>query len=500
MADLKAIIQQDLSRGTNVVANSFDIGQQQSVLITNMLLDEHGSVRTRDGELIITTSPDTAPSIRPIVKLYDYIQIDGTIIRLAIIRTIGGNNVLYNRATTPWTLIGTLGTDYAIPDILTFTNLALIANGYEVPWQYDGVTLQHITDSGGRVPAGAKHHALHQGYYWVWNTAISSGSEVAASFTTSFGGNADIVWTAVQSGAAGNAVSVEYVNDGANSPLLVTVAGNVVTIHLQTDGAGTPVSTASQIIAAVAASAAASTLIAGSLVAGQDGTGIPGVLAVSPLTGGSTTPSTLDGPSSLRSSALNKPSSLVGGGIAWPIANQIFVDKDDGDSGHGMGQFTIAETGISPTTTQVLFKTFSGYQMVGVFGSTTPLFSIQKIKSDMGCIAPRSIQFCVGYGLMRLTHRGFAIFDGVQDTLVSEAVRPLIFGNDVYEPIDWEQVFGSYACVVPNPAVYICVCPVCEKPGLSRMFCYDLVRQAWTILEYPQPIATLQSIEDPQPE
>jgi len=370
---LKPIVQQDLSKGTNVVANPWDVGAQQSVYVMNMLLDEHGSVRTRDGELIVTTAPDT----RPIVKLFDFVRQDGTIFPLAIQKGPPGTNDLYNRGTVPWTLIGHLGTTYSIPDILTFVNRALIADGYEVPWQYDGTTLSHLTDSGGHVPEGAKHHALHQGFYWVWNTA----------------------------------------------------AANTV----------------------------------------------------------------LDGPSSLRSSDLNNPNS-------WPIANQIFVNKDDGDSGHGMGQFTIAESGISPTTSQVLFKTFVAFAMTGVFGSTNPLFTIQKIKSDMGCIAPRTIQFCPGYGLVRLTHRGFALYDGVQDLLISEQVRPLIFGNATFEPIDWEQVFSSYATVVPNPPVYICAVPLCNQPGLRRVFCYDLVRGSWTILEYPNAIATLATILDPAQE
>src|SRR5262249_57836425 len=125
---------------------------------------------------------------------------------------------------------------------------------------------------------------------------------------------------------------------------------------------------------------------------------------------------------------------------SWPNANQIFIDKDDGDSGNGMGQFTVAETGISPSTSQILFKNFSAYQMTGVFGSTNPAFSIQRIKSDMGCVAARSIRFAPGFGLIRLAHRGFALFDGVDDRLISEEIRPMLFGTLGFTGIDWTNV------------------------------------------------------------
>jgi hypothetical protein len=213
------------------------------------------------------------------------------------------------------------------------------------------------------------------------------------------------------------------------------------------------------------------------------------------LVGGGTGSAEFDGPNSLRASDLNNPNS-------WPTAFQIFVDKDDGDEGNGLAQFTIAETGISPTTSQILFKHFSAYQMTGVFGSTAPQFAIQKIKSDMGCVAPRTARFAPGFGILRLTHRGVALFDGVNDTLVSEEVRPLFFGSDTYPGIDWSRVEVCEAEVVANPPLYILYCPqvgteTMPSPGLTRCFCYDLVRKAWSILYYANPISTVQAITDP---
>lgn len=196
-----------------------------------------------------------------------------------------------------------------------------------------------------------------------------------------------------------------------------------------------------------------------------------------------TTTAGIQGPSSLRSSDLNNQNS-------WPAASQTFIARDDGQQGQGLGLFTIAETGISPEAVLIAFKDFSLYQVTGVFGATA--FAVQKVKSDMGCVAPRTIQFISGFGMMRLTHRGFALYDGVNDTLVSEEERPRIFGRDDLTPIDWANVDLASSAQVANPPLYICSCPVSSSMGaLRRTFVYDLIRRAWTINEYPEDFATL---------
>lgn len=192
------------------------------------------------------------------------------------------------------------------------------------------------------------------------------------------------------------------------------------------------------------------------------------------------------GPSSLQSSDLNNPNS-------WAVGSQTFISKDDGQTGQGLALFTIAESGISPTATMIAWKDFSGYEVSGVFGSTS--FTVQKIKSDMGNVAPRTSQFVSGFGLIRLSHRGFALYDGVSDTLISEEVRPRIFGRDIYTGVDWTNVNLSYATQVANPPLYICACPLTGGGGaLSRVFVYDLVRRAWTICTLARSVATLELI------
>jgi hypothetical protein len=197
----------------------------------------------------------------------------------------------------------------------------------------------------------------------------------------------------------------------------------------------------------------------------------------------------LDGPSSLRMSDANNPNS-------WPNANQAFIAKDDGQVGMGLSAYTIAETGISPTATLIAFKNYSAYQINGVFGALN--FSVQRIKSDMGCLAPRSIQFVSGFGVIRLTHKGFALYDGVNDRLISEEIRPAIFGHhtDATPGINFQTVDRAWASQSQNPPLYVCAVPT-SGSQLDRVFIYDLIRKAWTICDYPFAIQTLALITTP---
>ena len=82
-----------------------------------------------------------------------------------------------------------------------------------------------------------------------------------ASLVTGTVGTDRIAWRAIQPGAAGNAVSVELVVSGNDTPLSVEVLGRAITVNLATDGAGDPVSTADQVVAAVIGSPEASALV-----------------------------------------------------------------------------------------------------------------------------------------------------------------------------------------------------------------------------------------------
>ncbi len=196
----------------------------------------------------------------------------------------------------------------------------------------------------------------------------------------------------------------------------------------------------------------------------------------------------LDGPTCLRMSDSNNPNS-------WNPVNQAFLDKDDGTEGYGLQAFTIAGFGIPPEGSLVAFKQFAGYQIVGVFGS--PSFLIQRIKSSLGCTAPRTIQFATGFGLIRFTHLGYAVFDGINDRIVDEDIHPYIFPSQIQDnqditTVDYTWVSVSWATQTAYPAMYVAAVPIGNSNGmLTRMFCYDLVLKAWSIIDLPFAISTI---------
>jgi len=368
---LQAITQKDFSQGENLVTNPYDIGEKQSLRAVNLILDEHGSLRTVDGTKIQTSAPASEAGNRLLLP-FSWTQVNGTINKTVIVRS-GAVSKVYNRATTPWTLVGTFTTNDLLPQTVVFTNLQIWTDGYNVPKKWDGAVFAAL--GGGLV--GAKHLVLHQGFLWAGNTA-------AATTAT-------------------------------------------------------------------------------------------------------------DGPSVLRQSDLNSPE-------VWNAANVQFLAKDDGQEITGFGLFTIAETGISPTSVLIVFKRESAFQVTGNMGTGGGLpssnFAIQKIKSDMGCTAPRSIQFVAGFGIIRLTHRGFALYDGVDDRLISEEERPRIFGRDDISGIDLTNAQYSVASQCQNPPIYFCLCPL-SGTALTRAFCYDLVRRAWTIVDFPFSLAWASLITEP---
>src|SRR5215471_8058757 len=168
----KAIIQQDLSKGSNIVTNPYDQGQQQSLRLLNLLLDEHGSARTRPGTHILTTAPQPG---RRIVRVFDFVKSDGSVIKVAILRgnvALGAPvNELYIRTddpTIPWTFVFAFFTIEDIPDCAIFNNLLMICNGYELLEAWDGTVRNAIASPPG--PPGCKHIAVHLGSLWAWNT------------------------------------------------------------------------------------------------------------------------------------------------------------------------------------------------------------------------------------------------------------------------------------------------------------------------------------------
>lgn len=198
----------------------------------------------------------------------------------------------------------------------------------------------------------------------------------------------------------------------------------------------------------------------------------------------------LDGPSSLRMSD-------VGNMTSWNPLNQVFIDKDDQQEGMGLASFSVGDPGIVPTGQLVAFKQFATHSILGLMGS--PNFQINRVKTDMGCIAPRSIQFVSGRGIVRLTHRGVAVFDGINDYVISDPVRPYLFDDATSDirGMDMDYAYFSKGIQAVNPLLYALAIPVITdqtnstRGNLKRLLIFDVSLKLWTVMDLPFAIASL---------
>ncbi len=117
---------------------------------------------------------------------------------------------------------------------------------------------------------------------------IQWGYSEAATLTTALTGtNNDLTFTAVDKSAAGNAITVRYVNPGtASAAFSVSVTGSAITVNLATNGSSVITSTAANVAAGIAGSAPATALVTAANAPGNDGTGVVTALSATPLVGG----------------------------------------------------------------------------------------------------------------------------------------------------------------------------------------------------------------------
>jgi hypothetical protein len=105
--------------------------------------------------------------------------------------------------------------------------------------------------------------------------------------TSLTGANNDLVLTAVETGSAGNAITLALVNPSANSQSLsVTVTGNAISASLATDGSGTITTTANQLQSALEAESDVTDLVSIAAASGSDGSGVVTAMAATALSGG----------------------------------------------------------------------------------------------------------------------------------------------------------------------------------------------------------------------
>ena len=196
------------------------------------------------------------------------------------------------------------------------------------------------------------------------------------------------------------------------------------------------------------------------------------------------------GPSSINSSDFNNPNS-------WPTSAQLYLNEYDGQKITGAGVFTVAETGIAPSQVLIVFKDFGTYQVTGLINGGSPQ-AIQ-VKTDMGCSGHSTIQFIAGYGMIRLTHKGFGLYDGLNDTVISDSIRFRIFNGFGSAGIDFTQAYTAQSTQIQNPPTYICAVSMNgDALGLlSTVFICDLRTMAWTVNTFANAIYSLSRLESP---
>jgi hypothetical protein len=334
----------------------------------------------------------------------------------------GGGPAPTSGSQPPTPAGGIVGNLSPIPLILQFKNLMILLLGNGIsPYSSDGTTPNTIPLTNTFQASYGSRAA---------STVQNVGDQIAVNIA-----GTNYIFTASQAGTTG----------AGGPPAFSATLGSIVvdgTVYWKNTGA----------IAAVTAprGAAHGIVYAGSLWVGN--------------TSPTTTTDNFDGPSCLKMSDLNNPNS-------WNPLNVAFLDRDDGTQITGMATFTIAESGIPPSGSLVVFKDFSTFQINGVFGASN--FSIQRAQTDLGCVSPRTIQFVPGFGIVRMTHLGIAMFDGVRDRLISEEVRPYIFGGEPdIAALDWNYVYFCKAAQVSVPPMYCCAIPLVVTikstiPGLA---------------------------------
>lgn len=442
----KVVSQKSFVKGTVAVSNRFSVPKGAVMRAINMLLTERGALQTCDGTLIVSGIPQSG--ITTLVELGTYNNLSSPPILLVIAITGAGTFSLYNFGTNPATLIttGTITSGWQNPQLFAFAGFTIVTVGNgQTPYTFNGTTLTALSTN-----SSWQANTLYQ----VGDRIVAAGHTfVVASLSESYsnsgtGTGVSNTSPSTYAGLSGSSIPAF----GAVTPIGNTIGDNQ--IHWQ--------------------------FISGSPDQGHQtvpGGAAHGIVFAQAfwLWNTGATNSGLDGPNVIRQSAVNNPNS-------WPDANLAYVGKDDGDMGSGMASFTIAEAGISPTGSLVLFKNYSSYQVTGVFGANN--FAIQLIKTDMGCIAGRTPLFATGFGIIRFAHLGFALFDGVNDTLISEEIRPYIFGLSGLTGVDFTKVANGRAALVTSPPMYCCALPLLGQSGnLTRVFCYDLTMKAWMIVD-----------------
>lgn len=175
--------------------------------------------------------------------------------------------------------------------------------------------------------------------------------------------------------------------------------------------------------------------------------------------------------------------------------NMFYVAAGNGQKAMGAAVMSVSAIGIEPTSSLILFKEYSTYQVMGAPGASN--FSIVAAQTNMGCVAPRTIQFVSGLGVIRMTHMGVAIFNGENDQLISDPVRTLLFGErgSNYPQVDWTNISSACAAITVNPSLYLLGLPTVGSNGkINLVLIYDLILMKWSLAVLPFYISSMAQI------
>ncbi|MBW2623591.1 MAG: flagellar hook-associated protein FlgL [Deltaproteobacteria bacterium] len=128
----------------------------------------------------------------------------------------------------------------------------------------------------GRATSSGSYTGNQTRPYLINITTAGGAASPYAEYTTNFNSaNDDLTFTALTQGAAGDAITLEYIHPGAgDNALSVSVAGNAISVSLETVG-GIVTATAADIMAAINDTLSlSSALVTASLAGGNNGSGI----------------------------------------------------------------------------------------------------------------------------------------------------------------------------------------------------------------------------------
>lgn len=445
-----------LTGGLYASANIFDQPQGTLPFISNIVFTRRGGLQTVDGshQVVIPNSGTNPGPYAPIVAMAQYnpAGVTGIVPHLfGMTLDASGNATIIDLSAALWS--GVFGGPYpsAGPTLgaVQFSNSMVFALGLNViPLLYDPIQTNTIQPIANTFQPTTNYPP------WLATTVYARGDKVIAAPS---GSSTSYIWVAQNPGTS-----------GSPTPTWTAGVGDVVTdnsITWKNKGA------------ASAEGPPGAAFVFNHLNSLW-------VWGTSPTYSNNGPNAGLDGPDSLRMSDSGNPTS-------FDPSNQSFIGQGDGQAAAGGGVWTQLEVGIPATAQLILFKTKSTYSVIGAF----PAITIQEIPDGVGCVAPNTIQFVPGIGLMRLSLFGPAVFNGTRDQTdqYTDPIRPYLFGTQSEEiatdeiiPVDWNYIANSVSAQTVNPPGYLMLVPTIGSNGvLTRAFFFDRLLKAWTVIDFP---------------